>query len=149
MFNVTKKSIQWGQETLTLETGKIARQADGSVIATLGEILPGILIVLIVAAFLDRFRKNRFVNAAFYGLRACSAGLIAAAGLLLVQIALINTDLFKQTGGIFDLIQWKGVLLALILVVLIRYVKKTKGLHPVVFIAASAVVGIVFRFAGV
>jgi polyribonucleotide nucleotidyltransferase len=37
MFNVTKKSIQWGGETLTLETGRIARQADGSVIATLGE----------------------------------------------------------------------------------------------------------------
>ena len=37
MFNVTKKSIQWGQEELTLETGKVARQADGSVIATLGE----------------------------------------------------------------------------------------------------------------
>ena len=37
MFNVTKKSIQWGRETLTLETGKVARQADGSVIATLGE----------------------------------------------------------------------------------------------------------------
>ena len=37
MFNVTKKSIQWGHETLTLETGKVARQADGSVIATLGE----------------------------------------------------------------------------------------------------------------
>ena len=37
MFNITKKSIQWGGETLTLETGRIARQADGSVIATLGE----------------------------------------------------------------------------------------------------------------
>ena len=37
MFNVTKKSIQWGNETLTLESGKVARQADGSVIATLGE----------------------------------------------------------------------------------------------------------------
>ncbi|WP_425051314.1 polyribonucleotide nucleotidyltransferase [Psychromarinibacter sp. S121] len=37
MFNVTKKSMQWGEETLTLETGKIARQADGTVIATLGE----------------------------------------------------------------------------------------------------------------
>ena len=37
MFNVTKKSIQWGNETLTLETGKVARQADGSVIATLGD----------------------------------------------------------------------------------------------------------------
>ncbi|MEO1704215.1 MAG: polyribonucleotide nucleotidyltransferase, partial [Pseudomonadota bacterium] len=37
MFNETKKSIQWGEETLTLETGKVARQADGTVIATLGE----------------------------------------------------------------------------------------------------------------
>ena len=37
MFNITRKSIQWGNETLTLETGKVARQADGSVIATLGE----------------------------------------------------------------------------------------------------------------
>ena len=37
MFNETKKSIEWGEETLTLETGKVARQADGSVIATLGE----------------------------------------------------------------------------------------------------------------
>ncbi len=37
MFNVTRKSIQWGNETLTLESGKIARQADGSVVATLGD----------------------------------------------------------------------------------------------------------------
>lgn len=37
MFNVVKKSMQWGEETLTLETGKVARQADGSVVATLGE----------------------------------------------------------------------------------------------------------------
>ena len=37
MFNEVKKSIQWGEETLTLETGKVARQADGTVIATLGE----------------------------------------------------------------------------------------------------------------
>ncbi len=37
MFKEVKKSIQWGEETLTLETGKVARQADGSVIATYGE----------------------------------------------------------------------------------------------------------------
>ncbi|MEY3004719.1 MAG: hypothetical protein RLZZ491_1895 [Pseudomonadota bacterium] len=37
MFNITKKDIQWGEETLTLETGRVARQADGSVIATYGE----------------------------------------------------------------------------------------------------------------
>ena len=37
MFKETKKSMQWGEETLSLETGKVARQADGTVIATLGE----------------------------------------------------------------------------------------------------------------
>ncbi|MCB5199372.1 polyribonucleotide nucleotidyltransferase [Loktanella sp. TSTF-M6] len=37
MFKEFKKSMQWGEETLTLETGKVARQADGTVIATLGE----------------------------------------------------------------------------------------------------------------
>jgi len=37
MFKTVKKSIEWGEDTLTLETGKVARQADGSVIATYGE----------------------------------------------------------------------------------------------------------------
>ena len=37
MFDITRKEMQWGDETLTLETGRVARQADGCVIATLGE----------------------------------------------------------------------------------------------------------------
>jgi polyribonucleotide nucleotidyltransferase len=37
MFNITKKSMQWGGRTLTLETGRIARQADGAVLATYGD----------------------------------------------------------------------------------------------------------------
>ena len=37
MFKVVKKSIEWGRDTLTLETGKIARQADATIIATYGE----------------------------------------------------------------------------------------------------------------
>src|SRR5579864_3940967 len=37
MFKITKRQVQWGKNTLTLETGKIARQADGAVIATYGE----------------------------------------------------------------------------------------------------------------
>jgi polyribonucleotide nucleotidyltransferase len=37
MFNIVRKSIEWGHDTLTLETGKIARQADACVIATYGE----------------------------------------------------------------------------------------------------------------
>ncbi|MGD9800457.1 MAG: polyribonucleotide nucleotidyltransferase [Parvularculaceae bacterium] len=37
MFNITKKSIEWGGRTLTLETGRIARQAEGAVLATYGD----------------------------------------------------------------------------------------------------------------
>jgi len=37
MFNIKKTEIQWGGQTLTLETGRVARQADGAIIATLGE----------------------------------------------------------------------------------------------------------------
>ncbi len=37
MFNVVKKSIEWGHDTLTLESGRIARQADAAVLATYGE----------------------------------------------------------------------------------------------------------------
>jgi polyribonucleotide nucleotidyltransferase len=37
MFNITRKSIEWGGKTLTLETGRIARQADGAVMATYGD----------------------------------------------------------------------------------------------------------------
>ena len=37
MFDISRESIQWGDATLTLETGKMARQADGAVVATYGE----------------------------------------------------------------------------------------------------------------
>lgn len=37
MFNIFRKEIDWGGKTLTLETGKVARQADGAVMASMGE----------------------------------------------------------------------------------------------------------------
>ena len=37
MFNMKKVEIEWGGKTLTLETGRVARQADGAVLATYGE----------------------------------------------------------------------------------------------------------------
>ncbi len=37
MFDVSRETIEWAGRTLTLETGKIARQADGAVLATYGE----------------------------------------------------------------------------------------------------------------
>ncbi len=121
----------------------------GALAATIGTIIPGIALVLIITAILDKFRNNVYVEGAFYGLRPASVGLITAAGVLVVEISLMNTALYQQTGSIADLFQWKAIVLAALLLVLTRWVKKTKGLHPVYFIVFSAVVGIVFHFAGV
>lgn len=120
----------------------------GAVLATLGTILPGTIIVLIIASMLDKFRGNKYVDAAFYGLRPASTGLIAAAGVSVVGIALLNTELYAVTGKLTDLVSIRAVILAVALWVLTNVVKPTKKLHPVVFIAVSAVVGIVFSFAG-
>lgn len=120
----------------------------GSLAATLGIITPGIIIVLLIVAVLDRFRKNKYVEAAFYGLRPASTGLIAAAGVLVIEIALLNLDIFKESGKILEIFNWKAIALAALLLVLTRWFKPTKKLHPVVFIAFSAAVGIVFSFAG-
>ena len=121
----------------------------GALAATIGTIIPGIALVLIITAILDKFRNNVYVEGAFYGLRPASVGLITAAGILVVEISLMNTALYQQTGSIADLFQWKAIVLAALLLVLTRWVKKTKGFHPVYFIVFSAVVGIVFHFAGV
>ena len=114
----------------------------GAIVATLGLVTPAIIIILIIASCLKKFRENRFVDHAFYGLRPASAGLIAAAGFSVVMLALVREDAFKASGNILDLFSWKGLALAAVIWVLTNLVKKTKDLHPIFFIAASAVVGI-------
>ena len=118
----------------------------GAIIATLGLIAPEVIIILIIARVLQKFRQNKLVDAAFYGLRPCSVGLIAAAGLLVVKVAMLHTDLYFQTGRLAELVDWKAVMLAAVLIVLTRWVKKTKKLHPIFFILGSALVGVVFSF---
>lgn len=121
----------------------------GSLVATLGIVTPAIVIILIIATCLRKFRDSRLVNDAFYGLRPASTALIAAAGLSVVRISLVNTAAHKASGALGDLFCWKAIALAAVIWVLTNVVKPTKKLHPIVFIAASAVAGIVFSFAGV
>ena len=118
----------------------------GAVVATLGLITPSVIIILIIARVLAAFRQNKVVDAAFYGLRPCSVGLIAAAGLLVVKISLFDFDLYQQTGVLMNVFNWKAIILAAVLIVLTRYVKPLKKLHPVFFILGSAAVGALFAF---
>ncbi len=118
----------------------------GSVVATAGLVTPEIIVILLIARAMKSFRDNPMVDAGFYGLRPCSVGLIAAAGLLVVRISLFNADLYSRTGSLADLFNFRAIALAAVLLVCTRGVKKLKGLHPVFFILASAVIGIVFSF---
>ena len=126
--------------------GYVTAGIPGAVIATLGLITPSVIIILIIARALKAFRESPYVEAGFYGLRPCSVGLIAAAGFLVVKLALFNTERYAASGQILDLFNFKAILLAAVLLVCTRCVKKLKGLHPIVFILCSAVVGIVFSF---
>ena len=115
--------------------GYITAGIPGSLAATIGLVTPSVIIILIIAGFLQKFRSNKTVDAVFYGLRPCSIGLIAAAGLLVGKIALFD-------GGV----NWPGLLLAAFLFAATRYIPKVKKLHPIFFILFSALIGILFHF---
>lgn len=114
----------------------------GSLCATLGLITPSIVIILLIAMSLKAFRHNKYVDAAFYGLRPASTGLIAASGLSVFVMALWSGAGSTLVQGI----HWKGVILLAVLLYLTRWCKLTKKLHPIFFILGSAVIGIVFQF---
>ena len=114
----------------------------GGIVATMGEILPAIVIVVIVSKYLEKFRGSRLVDAAFYGLRPAVTGLIAAAGISVVQVSILRLDLFRQTGALLDLFDFKKLLYFAVVFFAIKKFKK----HPIVYIAISAVVGILLAF---
>ena len=118
----------------------------GALVATLGLVTPSVIVILIVASILQAFRSNRYVDAAFYGLRPCSVGLIAAAGMLVVKISLFRFEVLDGNGFTAEFFNIKAIILAAVLIVLTRYVKFTKKFHPLVFIVASAAVGVLFSF---
>lgn len=111
----------------------------GAIIATAGLVLPSIIIIIIIAMLLDKFR-NSAVDSVFYGLRPASIGLVAAAGVEVVKVALLNLD--AEFFDFFAFFNVKSILLAIALF----FVMKKFKFHPLVFIAISAVIGIVFNF---
>lgn len=118
----------------------------GALCATIGIITPSIIVILLISKALEKFRQNKYVDASFYALRPCSVALIASAGFLVLKITLFNADTFSAGDSIISFFNWKAIALAAVIFVLTQCVEKTKKLHPIVFIAFSAVVGIVFSF---
>ena len=113
-----------------------------AVIATLGLITPSIIVIMIVAYFLKRFRSSKIVYATLYGLRPASVALISAAGVEIVLIAVLRVESIYKIAQ--AALSWKALVLAA-LVYGATHLKQLKKLHPIWFIAASAVLGVVLK----
>ena len=120
-------------------SGYITAGISGALTSTLGLITPSIIVILLVAAFLNAFHENKYVNAAFYGLRPASSAMITAAGLILARVVFFG-------GAFTNSVNIKALILAVVLLAFTQCIKFTKKLHPVIWIAFSAIVGIVFKF---
>ena len=120
-------------------SGYITAGIPGAVISTIGLITPSIIVILLIAAFLNAFHENKYVNAVFYGLRPASSAMITAAGLILARVVFFG-------GAFTNPVNIKAVILAGVLLVFTHIVSFTKKLHPVIWIAFSAVIGILFRY---
>lgn len=123
-------------------TGGIA----GGVVATLGLVCPSIIVILIIAGFLKKFRESRGVDAVFYGIRPASTALIAAALVEVCSIALLFREVTIPQYQVVavQLFNLPAILLAVVVFVCLRFTP-LKKLHPIVFIALSAVAGIIFE----
>ena len=116
----------------------------GSIFATLSLVLPSIVVILIIASVLDKFRKNRFVLGCFRILRPASTAFIAAAGFNVIMtvffdVEKITFDMMGKLGEIFTHINWIAIIMFGVLFAAMRYFKK---IHPIVFILISAGLGI-------
>lgn len=113
----------------------------GGLVATLGIILPSLVIIILIAKFLEKFKNNHYVESIFQGLRPASIGLIAVAAFEVIKISLLNLELFEATHKFLDLINIKSLIFFVIIFYGVTKYKK----HPIVYIAISAVVGILLK----
>lgn len=120
-------------------TGFTTGGIPGGIIAVIGLVTPSVIIILIVANILQKFKTNKYVQYAMYGLRAASAGLIAIAGLRVAQIAFLNQELFAQTGIMTDLFRPLAIGFGVLLYIVYRKTEK----HPILYIVASGIIGVV------
>ena len=115
----------------------------GAVIATLGLVAPSIIVILVIARFLQKVRSSKLVDAAFQGLRPASTALIVVAGLSVAFSVFFGLDHVALTG--VSAVHWESVALAAAVFAAMKWTP-LKKLHPICFIAAAAVIGVIFQF---
>ncbi len=115
----------------------------GSVLATVSLVLPSLIIIVTIAKMMNKYMENKYVQWAFGGLRPAVTGLIAAAGWSVVELTLLDLTNFDITR-FWEAINIPAVIIFAVVLFLAMF-KKTKKLHPIVFIGACAVLGVILK----
>ena len=87
----------------------------GGIIATLGLVTPSVIVIIIVAHFLNKFKESRTVESIFYGLRPAVAALIGSAGYEVFKVSILAFDKLNLTHKIIDIVNIKSTILLFIL----------------------------------
>lgn len=116
----------------------------GSIVATVGLVLPSVIIIIWVSKFLEKFRKNKHVDDVFYVLRPAVTGLIGAAGFGVVVSALFHPEVL-QGFTLESLLGFVGIKECILFVFMLVLTNKWNK-HPIVYITMGAVIGILFAF---
>lgn len=114
----------------------------GSILATISLITPAIIIILLICRAMERFKNSKIVKDMFETLRPSTAGLILGAMFQVIVLTLLNVEKFKSTGSLVDFIRPVELTLFAIFLFLMM---KFKKIHPLVFIAAGAFLGVIFN----
>lgn len=115
----------------------------GSLTATFSLVLPSVIVIVLIARALTRFRDSPLVQDGFYGLRPASAGLIFGAMLEVFASSLFHTELWNGLSSIVSVLNVPAIAFFLALSLGIW---KFPKIHPIVFIGIGAVFGILFHF---
>ncbi len=110
----------------------------GGIVATLGLVLPSVIVMLIISKFLAKFGESKLVKSAFYGIRPAVAALIGIALFEIFKIVLFGGADFSSFANIIGGFNLK----ALILLTVLFAAMKIKNFHPIVYIAAAGVCGV-------
>lgn len=108
----------------------------GAIVTCLSLVAPSIIIICIIATMFDKFKKNRWVQYAFNGLRPSVVGFILAAVLDIFVLTLFNVE---ESGLTF--IQWHAWVVLIGLFIIHKKVK----LNPILVIIGCAFLGIIFQ----
>ena len=110
----------------------------GSLAATIGMVLPSLIIIYFIAKFLNGFNEHSVVKGVLSGIRPTVIGIIGSALIAISKVTIFDVTALETHQSIIGFFEWKSILIFILFVVAVMKIKA----HPIIFIIGSGIVGI-------